>query len=152
MKKNTSSKARRRRFEKRRKSTSTRLAGSESLEPRQLLSVSPHNNWVNTVADLNGDTQQTERVAQMLTKIPEGANQALAIAANWTDLQGLDLEIKIDNNGDGVFDANEIVTTHGEAETLVDLATPTGAPGFAGEGAYSVGRLLFPGHGRLRFH
>ncbi len=148
MKKNTSSKARRRRFEKRRKSTSTRLAGSESLEPRQLLSVSPHNNWVNTVADLNGDTQQTERVAQMLTKIPEGANQALAIAANWTDLQGLDLEIKVDNNGDGVFDASEIVTTHGEAETLVDLATPTGTPGFAGEGAYSVGYACsFPGMG-----
>jgi len=145
-------KSRLRRLEKKRSVQRSMLMGSEVLEERRLLSVTPHDNYVATDFDINGPGQQTERVAAMITKVPAGPNQALSIMANWTDVDDLQVEIKIDNNGNGTFEASETFTTAGDnTHSLATIAAPDGGTspdnnihpqgsiGADGEGAYSRG-------------
>jgi len=121
--------------------------GAEALEDRRLLSVSPHDNFIATEAADNGPDQQTEIVQQMITKVPAGANQALAVMANWTSSPALELEIKIDNDGDGIFSPDETFTTQGADDLSTITAGGTGdtntihptAPNADGEGAFSAG-------------
>ena len=120
----------------------------EPLEDRRLLAVIADGNWTQLANPDNGGN--TELVSGMITKIPAGPNSALAVVANYTASDGVDIEIKIDNNGDGVFQAGEVFTTAGFGGVDLEALSLPGGSGFsnlgsdanissAGEGVFSIG-------------
>ncbi len=111
----------------------------ETLEDRRLLAVVIDNNWTQLVNPDNGGN--TELVSGSITKIPAGPNSALAVVSNFTASDGVDIEIKVDNNGDGIFQANEVFTTAGFGGVDLEALSVPGGSAFpdSGEGIFSIG-------------
>ncbi len=98
-------------------------SGLETLEQRQLLAadlVLPLGGAGNflPLGSPGGFTQSVSADLSGANKIPHGPNGALALTANWTDGNSVEVIVKIDQNGDGVFTGNEV-----DSFKLSDLTT-----------------------------
>ncbi|WP_231131251.1 SpaA isopeptide-forming pilin-related protein [Crateriforma conspicua] len=120
--------------------TKARLNGLDKLEDRRLLAAQAVGDWEQMFNSSSNPI--TETVTAQIDKVPAGGNAAIAIAANFTEtsgnFNGMDVTIKVDNDGDGVFSASEIFTTVGtNSAHLKSLSDPAGSafPG-SGEGEF----------------